>query len=1024
MLYKKNTSEKLDRSLFQNPTSEYRGTPFWAWNCKLSKEILLEQIEVLKEMGFGGFHMHSRSGMATPYLSDEFMSLIMTCIQKAEEEDMLSWLYDEDRWPSGAAGGFVTKDCRYRQKFLLFTPEQETDTVSAEEGYLTGKPYLIGCYDIVLNRDGELAHYQKIKETDTAKGEKWYAYVKTPEPNGWYNDQTYVDTMDKKAIDRFIEITHERYKEYAGNKFGKSVPAIFTDEPQFFVKSTLAFATNRQSVTLPWTTDFAETYQKACGIDILEKLPELIWDLPDRKISQARYYFHDHVCERFTQAFADNYGAWCKKNDLLMTGHMNAEESLESQTKFLGEAMRSYRNFGLPGIDLLCNNREFSTAKQAQSAAHQYGHEGVLSELYGVTNWDFDFRGHKFQGDWQAALGVTVRVPHLSWVSMKGSAKRDYPASISYQSPWYKEYSYVEDHFARLNTVLTRGKPIVDVAVIHPIESYWLHWGPSENTASARRQLDENFKQVIQWLLQGLVDFDFISESLLPSQCGEITNELQVGEMKYKTVIVPGCETIRSSTLKILEAFQAKGGNVIFIGEQPKYIDAVPSQAISKLNQSSEKVQYTYLSLLNALEKNRRLTIKNIDGTPTDNLLYQLRKDGDRYWLFIAHMRELNNTTQKDVVYPQDTTIVLNGEYRPECYDTITGEIKDVSYCVKNGKTTIPYTFYDYNSLLLCLSPAEDKEHIISEQSKKIVSSVDFKEKVRYRREEMNVLLLDMAEYSLDGGEYMPCEEILRIDTAVRKPLGYPAADGHDTQPWAIKEEIIEHFVTLRFTIQSEIEADTFYAFEEAEEIILNGKIVPIQPEGYYVDHAIQKIKLPRLKKGKNELLVKMPVGKRIGLEPSYLLGDFNVRLEGVEKTIVAPSSMIGFGSITTQGMPFYGGNIIYEIPLDIPEKCDVTVRANHYRGALIKAILDNEKEERVVYPPYRITFSDINAGKHHLFLKVYGNRFNTFGSLHNNTDDRWVGPGHWYKTGDSWCYEYKLKETGILSSPVIEFKK
>ena len=103
MLYQKNAAEKLDDALFQNPTSEYRGAPFWAWNCKLSKEILLEQIEALKQMGFGGFHMHSRSGMATPYLSDEFMSLIMTCIQKAEEEDMLSWLYDEDRWPSGGA---------------------------------------------------------------------------------------------------------------------------------------------------------------------------------------------------------------------------------------------------------------------------------------------------------------------------------------------------------------------------------------------------------------------------------------------------------------------------------------------------------------------------------------------------------------------------------------------------------------------------------------------------------------------------------------------------------------------------------------------------------------------------------------------------------------------------------------------------------------------------------------------------------------------------------------------------------
>lgn len=86
----------------------------------------------------------------------------------------------------------------------------------------------------------------------------------------------------------------------------------------------------------------------------------------------------------------------------------------------------------------------------------------------GVTNWDYDFRGHKFQGDWQAALGVTVRVPHLSWVSMNGEAKRDYPASISYQSPWYKEYKYVEDHFARVNTAMTRGKAVVRIGVIHP----------------------------------------------------------------------------------------------------------------------------------------------------------------------------------------------------------------------------------------------------------------------------------------------------------------------------------------------------------------------------------------------------------------------------------------------------------------------------------------------------------------------------------------------------------------------------
>ena len=40
MLYKKNNAPKLDPELFKQPTAEYRGTPFWAWNCKLEKEEL------------------------------------------------------------------------------------------------------------------------------------------------------------------------------------------------------------------------------------------------------------------------------------------------------------------------------------------------------------------------------------------------------------------------------------------------------------------------------------------------------------------------------------------------------------------------------------------------------------------------------------------------------------------------------------------------------------------------------------------------------------------------------------------------------------------------------------------------------------------------------------------------------------------------------------------------------------------------------------------------------------------------
>ena len=194
MLYNKNSNKKLDIKLFENPTSEYRGAPFWAWNCELKKEELLWQIEQLKAMGLGGFHMHSRDGMATPYLSDEFMELIKACVDKAEKEDMHAYLYDEDRWPSGSAGGIVTKDKRYAQRFLLFTTKPEEDTVAFEEAYEKGKPYFAAAYDIVLNEKGELAQYKRINVDAEAKGTKWYAYLKTPEPSGWYNNECYVNT--------------------------------------------------------------------------------------------------------------------------------------------------------------------------------------------------------------------------------------------------------------------------------------------------------------------------------------------------------------------------------------------------------------------------------------------------------------------------------------------------------------------------------------------------------------------------------------------------------------------------------------------------------------------------------------------------------------------------------------------------------------------------------------------------------------------------------------------------------------
>ena len=95
--------QEFDRQ-FACPDSRFRGAPFWAWNCKLDSARMTKQIEYFKEMGLGGFHMHCRTGLDTPYMSPEYLQIVKDCVNKAKEEKMFAWLYDEDRYPSGPAG--------------------------------------------------------------------------------------------------------------------------------------------------------------------------------------------------------------------------------------------------------------------------------------------------------------------------------------------------------------------------------------------------------------------------------------------------------------------------------------------------------------------------------------------------------------------------------------------------------------------------------------------------------------------------------------------------------------------------------------------------------------------------------------------------------------------------------------------------------------------------------------------------------------------------------------------------------
>lgn len=1044
-------------ALFQNPGSYYRGAPFWAWNTKLDREQLKEQIGYFKEMGMGGFHMHSRTGLDTPYMEEEFLSMVKFCAEEAKRNDMYAYLYDEDRWPSGAAGGKVTKNEAYRSRYLVLTPvsneerkEKEACYDSSARADISGRGKLLAAYRIGL-QDGVLKEYERLDITEKLPADCWYVYLETATESPWYNNQTYVDTLNPEAIQEFIKETHEKYYELLKEDFGKCVPSIFTDEPQFSHKTQMGRADEKCDIVLPYTESFEARYQAQYGESFFDRLPEVIWETEDAAGHGVRYRYHELLAEQFASAFADTLGSWCREHGLWLTGHMMEEPTLRSQTAALGEAMRSYRSFQLPGIDMLCDSREYTTAKQAQSAAHQYGREGVLSELYGVTNWDYDFRRHKLQGDWQAALGVTRRVPHLSWMSMAGEAKRDYPASIFYQSPWYREYRLLEDHYARLNTVLMQGEPVVKIGVIHPIESYWLHYGPKEQNEVICQEMEDRFAGLTQWLLFEHFDFDFIAESLLPTQVRECSRPvLQVGNMRYDVVIVPGCETLRRTTLEALCSFAQRGGRVVMMGTAPSCLDGMPDDGAAGLLKIAQRIPYERGALRNAMEEFRLVRIRNREGEEARRWLYQLRRVQGDLWLFIANGKAQQNP---DVGSAEELEVLVPGAYDVRFYDTLTGRIHKALYTIENGKTIIRLTAWEHDSFLLrlCSVGADKKESgafcgecgsavsngahasiAFLEESdssgsdggqKRIAQASDLGQPEGYSLSEANVMLLDTAYWRLDDGDWQEREGILLIDDALRGLLGYPKRMDAVAQPWTVEKKKPEHVVELKFIIASETEvqdAALALEYQEGWQIFVNGELLLLEEDGYFVDACIKKMRLPAFDSGTTEIVLRIPYGEKTDLEWCYLLGDFGVRLAGDQSIVTAKPQKLYFGDYTGQGFPFFAGNMEY-VCRTYTQAGQYSLRVSKFRSPLLRVWVDGKDWGPVMLAPYETAPGYLEEGEHEIRIRSYGNRANAFGMVHNCNDQlSWGGPNAWRTTGDEYAKEYQLKRMGILKAPVL----
>lgn len=980
---------------------KYGAKPFWAWNGKLDKEELIRQTEVMKEMGFGGFFMHSRTGLATEYLSDEWFDDINACADAAEKEDMESWLYDEDRWPSGSAGGIATKEEKYRMQYLrcnivmkdLF--EWSDDIICAFAADVDG-----------INFSGEV----KIsKHTDIASLPTKDIIYFTQEymvPTPTYNESAYLDTLSREATEHFIETTHELYAEKCGKRIGKSIQGIFTDEPHRGALMTGFSVPNREPAMLaPYTDDLFYCFKKTFGYDLKDKLPELFLRKDGKYYAKVKWQYTELLTELFIKNFMKPYHNWCKDHDLLFTGHMLHEDRLSYQVSTNGSVMRCYEHMDVPGVDTLCNhNYAYCIVKQLASVARQTGKKHLMSELNGCTGWQMRFSDYKGIGDWQAIIGINLRCPHLSWYTMQGEAKRDYPASILHQSAWYKAYSYLEDHYTRIGEITGTTDRVCRTAVIMPVESLWAQiyagWADGMmNVSEEIKPYDDDFDKLYNTLLKAHVDFDFADEEML-SRLGSVEDgKLVIGKADYKRVIVPSMLTIRSSTLEVLKQFKASGGEIIFAGITPILVDAEESDAAKTFADVCEKTE-----IENLAELRDKILVSS------DKIIIQTYKDEENKYCFLLNTDPDNSVKGVTTDFGKDVSLQL--------WDTVSGEIFSVD--CNNGKYT---TDFEAGQLILLVIPYEETLDVEPLPQRKVIEKVSADDETEISTDEPNVLVLDYAKFRINDGEFSEKKEILLIDRCLRAEFGLEPRGGMMDQPW----------YTAQRKLQTKAEIETVFEFEndgynekvvlcceepEKFDIKINGKAIDKKPiDGIYIDKCFNRFDISDLiQNGKNEISFRTQFREDSNLEAIYLLGNFAADISGK----ISKREKLGFGNAAAQGLPFYGGSMKYKLHFAKFPK-------DGQRAILHLADEENVAcctvgNKTVAFPPYTCDVTDELKNDGTLDLTVYLTRRNMFGPLHGiarKVDV--VGPDDFLR-GDSG--EYVLLNAGLTNEPYITIEE
>ena len=978
---------------FQDPPADYRSAPLWVWNDRVTRPQIDEQLSDFKAHGIGGVFIHPRPGLITPYLSPEWLSLVRHAVDAGKKLGLKVWLYDENSYPSGFAGGHVPAQMpdAVRTGLRLTTAAELPKTFKTQ-------PLLI----LRKTASGFEEVTTKMAQQNPGPGSYYIFDLNRQAQSPWYGGFAYVDILRRAVTEKFLDVTMNAYKSVIGDEFGGVVPGVFQDEAE------ISPAGGRDMVVVNYTPALFDRFKAQWGYDLRLRLPSLFDEVGDYQLVRHNYYAT--LLDLFIENWAKPYYNYCAANKLLFTGHYWEHEWPRPVNNPDSMAFCAYAH--MPGIDILMNDFQPDThgqfgnaraVKEIRSAANQTGRPRTMSETFGAGGWEMTFFDQKRIADWEYALGVNFMNQHLSYLTIKGARKRDHPLSFSYHEPWWNTYKVLADYFGRLSVALASGRQDNRILVIEPTTTAWMFYS-ARGESDRVKAIGKDFQDFVNWLEAAQVEYDLGSESIL-KDFGKIQGEsLMAGEQAYGLVILPpGLENLNGSTVELLEKYLAGGGRILSCVSPPRYVEGRISDRPARL-----AAQYP----LKWLKTDAPLDAKNINDLCPPRFVFETKETKEASPVLLFHHRRslkdgelifLANTNSKDGV----AGTVLGEGQSCEQWDLFTGKASPYPSEREKNRLKVSFGLPPGGSLLLCVRPAPGPK--VKGRSDRTSVLVAQKEML-IRREAPNVLTLDYCDLSLGGRT----EKDLYFYDAQLKTFKH---HGLDRNPWdsavQYKTNILDKDkfapgsgfeAAFNFDVADGVKAASIQAVVERPElfqVFINGQKVGPVKDRWWLDRAFGIFDIGAfVKPGNNQIVLKAsPFTIHSELEPVYVLGDFGLEAQAKGFKVVPPSILKLGGAWNTQGLPFYSGAVSYKKTYylrmnDLRQK-RFSVELGRWLGAVAEVKVNGKSAGVIAFAPFKLDITDfLSLGSNDVSVMVYGTLKNTLGPFHNSPRLGMAWPG------------------------------